>query len=70
MKRLKLYPDRQGGDDKISVQIPSLTVGVQSFKSRSAEYVNVPKSFETSSFTAIRPFPYGRGSVLSIIVVP
>jgi hypothetical protein len=39
MKRLKLYPDREGGDDKISVQIPSLTVGVQLFKSRSSEYV-------------------------------
>jgi hypothetical protein len=32
MKRSKLYPDRQGGDDYISVQIPSLTVGVQLFK--------------------------------------
>jgi hypothetical protein len=39
MKRLDLYPDRQEGDDKISVQIPSLTVGVQLFKSRSTEFV-------------------------------
>ena len=29
MKCLDLYTDRQGGDDKLSVQIPSLTVGVQ-----------------------------------------
>jgi hypothetical protein len=39
MKRLKLYPDREGGDLNRYFIIPSLTVGVQVFKSRSTEYV-------------------------------
>jgi hypothetical protein len=39
MKHLTLYPDRQGGDLNRYFIIPSLTVGVQLFKSCSTEYV-------------------------------